>query len=265
MFLETYKPSHAENRMRGEGDVVAARADYASRKSLNLHYLLRNRYDWMNRYIGAEAMGADLGCGAGLSENYIRCKQLWLTDYSWQNFLHVAGVDALHLPFRPASLDFIVATNMIHHLPYPMRFFHEVRRVLKPRGVLLIHEVHASLLMRLILRLTRHEGFSFAVNPFSEDSICTEPDDPWAGNNALPRLLFDNWPSFFQALPDWKLLYDEKRECAAFLNSGGVTAKTVYIPLPGILLQAVDLLDEALAGMAPNVFALGRRIALQLR
>jgi SAM-dependent methyltransferase len=265
VLQETYRPSHAENRMRGEGDVVAARKDYASRKSSNLQRLLQNRYDWMNRYIRPDAIGADIGCGTGLSANFIRAKHLFLTDYLWQDFLHAAGVDALNLPFRSGCFDFLIATNMIHHLPYPAQFFREAQRVLKPNGVLLMYEVNASRLMCAILRLTRHEGYSFQVDPFSGSSICTDPNDPWAGNNALPRLLFDDWKRFFQAFPEWELLYDEKRECLAFLNSGGVTAKTAYVPLPDFLLRAVEMVDDSLSAIAPEMFALGRRIALRLR
>ncbi len=248
--------------MRGEGDVVAARTDYATRTSLNLHWLLRSRYEWMNQYIPPEAVGVDLGCGAGFSAHFIQCRELILTDYAWQSFLHVAGVDALCLPFRNASLDFIIVTNVLHHLPYPIRFFREARRVLKPRGHILIHEVHASLLLRLILRLMRHEGYSFGINPFQEDFICTQPDDPWAGNNALPRVLFQDWRRFSEHIPGWDVVLDEKCECLSFLNSGGVTAKTAYIPLPKILLLCVDMFDAAVAKLAPDLFALGRRIAL---
>jgi hypothetical protein len=48
-----------------------------------------------------------------------------------------------------------------------------------------------------------------------------------------------------------------------FLNSGGVTAKTAYLPLPPVLLRTVDIVDDILVKLAPEVFALGRRIALK--
>ena len=49
-----------------------------------------------------------------------------------------------------------------------------------------MHEVQASLLFCAVLRAMRHEGYSFDVNVFDENCICTDPDDPWAGNNAIP-------------------------------------------------------------------------------
>ena len=59
---KAYKPSHAENRMRGEGDVLKARADYAQRQSANLHLLLRSRFEWMNQYVRPDSLG-DLNVG----------------------------------------------------------------------------------------------------------------------------------------------------------------------------------------------------------
>ncbi|MGO9519306.1 MAG: class I SAM-dependent methyltransferase [Candidatus Korobacteraceae bacterium] len=263
MLASAYKPAHADNRMRGEGDVLSARADYAQRKSGNLRWLLRSRFEWMNQYIRPDSVGVDVGCGAGFSREFIRCRGLLLTDLTEHDYLDIGGVDALHLPFSGESLDFVIESNVVHHLPHPIRFLDEARRVLRSGGFLLMHEVQASLLFCGVLRAMRHEGYSFDVNVFDENCTCTDPDDPWAGNNAIPRLLFDDHVAFLRSQPGWRILRDEPCECLMFLNSGGVTAKTAYVPLPAFLLKGVEVLDNILAKVAPNVFALGRRIALQ--
>lgn len=263
MLAKAYKPAHADNRMRNEGDVLSARADYAERKSGNLRALLRSRFEWMNHYIAPDSVGVDVGCGCGFSREFIRCKRLLLTDLTEYDFLDIGGVDALRLPLIDSSLDFVIETNVVHHLPSPCRFLDEAGRVLRSGGFLLMHEVQASLLFCAVLRAMRHEGYSFDVNVFDDDCICTDPDDPWAGNNAIPRLLFDDRKAFERAQPGWRVLRDEPCECLMFLNSGGVTAKTAYIPLPSSVLKGVEMLDTMLAKLAPNVFALGRRIALQ--
>jgi SAM-dependent methyltransferase len=249
--------------MRSEGDVMSARADYARRKSANLHLLLRSRFEWMNQYIAPDALGVDIGCGAGLSKEFIRSRRLLLTDFADQRFLDVSGVDALSLPFADQAFDFVLASNLIHHLPCPTRFLSEARRVVRPDGHLLMHEPQASLLFRAVLRATRHEGYSFDVDVFNDACVCTDPNDLWAGNNAIPRLLFDDHGAFLCAQPGWRIVRDEPCECVMFLNSGGVTAKTAYVPLPTPVLKGVQTLDAVLARLAPNVFALGRRIALQ--
>jgi SAM-dependent methyltransferase len=249
--------------MRSEGDVLAARADYARRTSANLRFLLRGRFEWMNEYVGPGARGIDIGCGAGFSKEFIRARRVWLTDFAPAPFLDVAGVDALRLPFRDQAFDFVTASNVVHHVPTPGRFFREARRVVRPGGHLLIHEPQASLLFRAVLRLMRHEGYSFDVNVFDDTCICTDPDDLWAGNNAIARMLFDDHGAFTRAHPEWRIVRDEPCECLMFLNSGGVTAKTAYVPLPPAVLSMVEAIDEALARLAPGAIAVGRRIALQ--
>jgi SAM-dependent methyltransferase len=249
--------------MRNEGDVLKARAGYAQRKSANLHQLLRSRFEWMNEYIGTDSLGVDVGCGAGFSAEFIRCRKLLLTDFADHEFLDVQGVDALHLPFANNSLDFIIASNTIHHLPHPTGFLNEARRTLRTGGFLLMHEVQASLLFCSVLRTMRHEGYSFDVDVFDKNCVCTDPGDLWAGNNAIPRLLFDDHDTFLRFQPGWQILRDEPCECLMFLNSGGVTAKTAYLPLPPVLLRTVDIVDDILVKLAPEVFALGRRIALK--
>ncbi|MGA8596796.1 MAG: class I SAM-dependent methyltransferase [Bryobacteraceae bacterium] len=217
----------------------------------------------MNEYIAPDSRGADIGCGAGFSREFIRCRKLLLTDFTDYDFLDVGGVDALRLPFADQCLDFIIATNMIHHLPAPTSFLRESRRVLRSDGFLLMHEVQASALFCLVLRIMRHEGYSFEVDVFDENSICTDPNDLWAGNNAIPRLLFDDHEAFLRSQPGWRIVRDEPCECLMFLNSGGVTAKTAYVRLPGLILKLISRLDRVISKAAPNVFALGRRVVLQ--
>lgn len=249
--------------MRSEGDVASARTDYARRKSANLRFLVRSRFEWMNQYIAPDARGVDIGCGAGLSQHFIRCRRLLLTDFAMQDFLDVSGVDALRLPFADQAFDFVLASNLIHHLPSPTGFLTEARRVVRPGGHLLLHEPQASLLFRAVLRAMRHEGYWFDVDVFDETCVCTDPNDLWAGNNAIPRLLFDDHDAFGRAQPRWRIVRDEPCECVMFLNSGGVTAKTAYVPLPAPALQAIAALDAVVARLLPNVLAVGRRIALQ--
>lgn len=263
MLLSNFKPAHSSNRMQSEGDVVHARQDYSSRRSDNLRRLLHGRFDWMNSYIQPTDVGADIGCGAGLSRLFIRSKTLHLTDYAEHDFLDFKNVDALNLPFEDEALDFLIATNVVHHLPHPTKFFAEARRVLRPGGHLLLFEVHASLLLRAVLRLMRHEGYSFDSDVFDPQLICTDPSDPWSGNNAIPRLLFDSHERFLSQVQGWQFLLDQPCECLMFLNSGGVTAKTIYFPLPPTLLSLVASADTLLSDIAPDLFSLGRKIALQ--
>ena len=50
---------------------------------------------------------------------------------------YVANIDSL--PFRDASFDVVTANMVVEHLTDPARSFAEVRRVLKPGGIFLMH------------------------------------------------------------------------------------------------------------------------------
>jgi hypothetical protein len=131
---------------------------------------------------------------------------------------------------------------------------------------LIILEAHASLLMRLVLRLMRHEGWSFDVDVFSKMAILNDPHDPWSGNNAVGDLLLFSDPERFEArLPGFKIHRNEFCECLIFLLSGGVTAKSFTINLPVWALCLIDKLATGLARLAPGIFPLGRRVVLEKR
>jgi SAM-dependent methyltransferase len=259
-----YKPaSHSENRMKQEGDVRTARAYYFSEAPLNLKFLLEKRFGWMNNFIKNEDSGIEVGCGTGLSKLFIKCRNYKITDYAENEWLDEKMVDALHTPYENESLDFVVSSNMIHHVPYPTAFFKEMHRILKPGGVIIIQEINASWCMRKILRLMRHEGYDYTINVFDEHLICTDPDDLWSANCAIPNLLFDNQKEFEKNIPFFKIEHTGFSELLLFLNSGGVIAKTKCLRLPRPFLKIVDGIDRLLVWISPLTFALQRQIVLR--
>jgi SAM-dependent methyltransferase len=46
--------------------------------------------------------------------------------------------DAMRLPFMSASMDTVLATEVMEHLPDPDAFLHEIARVLRPGGCVLL-------------------------------------------------------------------------------------------------------------------------------
>ncbi len=260
-----YRARHEENRMRHEGDVEAARKRFYGPGSPNLKFLLAERYGWMGAQIGEHERGIEVGCGSGVAKEFIRAKSFLLTDCADHPWLDAKNVDALRTPFRDAEFDFVVSNNMIHHLARPLEFFQEMARILKPGGRLYVQEINASLLMRFILRLMRHEGYSFEVDVFDRKSVCNDPEDPWSANCAIPNLLFDDAEKFRKGVPYFDMEKQEWAECLLFLNSGGVIANTISLPLPRALLRVVRAIDGILTRAAPNVLALQRRVILRKR
>lgn len=248
--------------MKHEGDVAGARQHFFSSTSQNLRQLLAGRFNWMNKYIPKDGRGLEVGCGTGISKEFIKAREYVISDYAEHPWLDVCNVDALNTGFPDGSFDFVVSSNMVHHVPYPVRFFDEMSRILKPGGVLLIQEINASFFMRMLLRLMRHEGYSFDVNVFDPNLVCTDPNDLWSANCAIPNLLFDDPAKFHANVPQFRITKQSHSEFFNFINSGGVIAKTYSIPLPVFFLKALELTDTLLANCLPSVFALQRQVVL---
>ena len=261
---KTYFPSKQENRMSDEGEVRKAREDFLKHKPSNLSYLLEKRFAWMNGFIKEEESGIDVGCGTGLSKLFICSSNFILTDFCDNEWVE-RKVDVLAMPFHDSSLDYIVSSNMIHHLARPTLFFKECSRVLKNGGRLIIQEINGSLLMRLMLRLMRHEGYSYDVNVFDKERICNDPSDPWSANCVIPNLLFDDMKRFLAAFPCFQLIHHRYTECLIFPLSGGVIAKRKTVNLPVKVLRFIDALDDMLIHASTTVFPLQRQVVFENR
>jgi SAM-dependent methyltransferase len=248
--------------VRHAGDVDRARAAYHTRPGSNLKFLLHKRFSWMQRYLGPDTYAVEVGCGAGFSEMFLHAGTLELTDTEPQPWVKRV-VDALALPYADASVDVLIANNVVHHLAYPDRFFREAIRVLRPGGHLLIQECDCALTTRIALRLTRHEAYDFSADPFDPTKPCNDPNDPWSANCAIPNLLFDDLDRFRAHYPDLAVIDARRSEFFIHFNSGGVTASAPYLPLPWAALRVVDAVDSALVAIAPGIFAAQRRVALR--
>ncbi len=262
LFLnKTFFPKQEEHKLEQVGDLKLARKRFFEEKPSNLYFLLDRRYTWMNEYIEEGAKGLEVGCGAGFSKAFIENKDFLLTDYTDDEWLYMK-VDALNMPFEDSSMDYIVASNMIHHLSKPYLFFEECSRVLKPGGKMLIQDVNGSFFMRLILKMLNHEGFSYEVNPFDKTQECCDPENLWAGNNVINNLLFDDMKKFESEFP-FKTRKKRYTEFLIFLISGGVTAKSPTIMLPKWMLRSVETIDKVLTGLLPGTFALQIQLVLE--
>jgi SAM-dependent methyltransferase len=250
--------------VRHAGDVVRARAAYATRRGANLRYTLRKRIAWMQRYLGPTTYAVEVGCGAGFSSYFLRAGRLELTDTEPRPWVDRV-VDALAMPHANASVDVLIANNVIHHLAYPMRFFAEAARVIRPGGHLLVQECDCSLTTRLAIRVTGHEAYDRRADPFDVTRPCNDPNDPWSANCAIPNRLFDDLDRFRASVREFEVVETRRSEFFVHFNSGGLTSAAPYVPLPELALRALDALDTALVGIAPGVFASQRRVVLRRR
>jgi SAM-dependent methyltransferase len=262
MFKKIYfKRSH--NNMNKIGDVKNAISLFKKNKNKNLHFLIKKRFQWMNSFIKHGDKGLEVGAGAGFSKIFTKNKTILISDFSNDEHLDIKNLDAQNTKLKSKSFDYIIAANMLHHLPYPMKFFKEMSRILKQNGKLIIFEPNCSILLQLIMAITHHEEIDFTKNVWNSRKSCININHPWNGNNAIPDLIFDNKIKFKRNLNKiFEIIYEDFSECFTFINSGGVYSKNFYIPLNNFLLNIIFKIENLIIKIFPKIFALGRKIVL---
>ena len=159
------KFSIKEDKMQHIGNVTKVLEDL--KKNKNLYFLIKNRFDWMNNFIGLNESGIEVGAAAGFSKIFTKNKSILITDFCNDTHLDIKNLDAQKTNLKNETFDYVIASNMIHHVPYPMKFFCEMHRILKKNGKLIIFEPNSSILFQIITMITKHEGYDFTINPWS--------------------------------------------------------------------------------------------------
>ncbi len=167
------------------------------------------------RGIAKGARGLDLGCGQGwyLAELTRLGYRVDGADYSAGQLekaaQHLAErgcgparfvqADAQALPFEDASYDFVYTVNAMHHILSPeaqANAFREVVRVLRPGGVLVLHEIN-----------THNPLFRFYMGyVFPLLKQIDEGNEQWILPTALPTVVGGRWLAdvkYFTFLPDF--------------------------------------------------------------
>ena len=256
--------SKEANRMQSIANTKIARETYYSNKYNNVKFLLSKRFGWMNKFIKESDHGIEVGSGAGFSKDFIKNKNFKLTDLGNDEHLDYKNIDAQNTGFKNNDLDFVIASNMIHHIPYPIKFFKEMHRILKNGGRLIIFESYCSIFFQLATMIMKHEGFDFTLNVWDEEEPKSDEKNAWHGNIAVPHLIFDDRYRFDKEIGNlFEIEYEKLTECLIFINSGGVTSKTAFIPMNNFFLNILDYIDRVLIKFFPKIFCMGRRIVLK--
>ena len=127
-----------------ESDVLDVRADVWQQRPL-LREIYRRYFEEMVAHFALPAQShvqnkfgtiLEIGGGSGNFKEYFQREhphqgQLIATDVVPTHHCDLA-VDAMALPFENATIDNIVMQDVLHHIPFPLRFFAEADRVLRP-------------------------------------------------------------------------------------------------------------------------------------
>lgn len=128
----------------------------------------------MKKVLSKDMAVLELACGTGLLSVRIAgsVKLLEATDFSEEMIrqakakahssrLHFSVQDATNLPYTPGTFDAVVISNALHIMPEPEKALAEIRRVLKPGGILIAPTFTAagSLSGRMRIRFMELSGF----------------------------------------------------------------------------------------------------------
>ena len=123
------------------------------------------RYQFATPFV-QDKIVVDIACGTGYGSKLLAnagAKQVIGIDndqqaigiaekkYQAKNLSYVIG-DAEKLSLKTSSIDMIVSFETIEHFVYPQRFLHEIKRILKPDGMLILS--------------TPNQALSYRDNPF---------------------------------------------------------------------------------------------------
>ena len=263
-IVKKTKFSKNEDRMKDFGNIEKSLKYFKEGKNKNLYFVLKKRFDWMNEYIQKDDIGIEVGAGPGFSKEFILNKNFKISDFADYEHLDYKNIDAHSTKFKDSSFDYVIASHMVHHMPYPIKFFREMYRILKKDGKLIIYEEYLSVLLQFILMIMKHEGFDWTKDIWNESVPAIDDEDSWSGNNAIPHLVFDDMNAFNKNLGSYfKIEHDKILHELSYLNSGGVTSKTFYIPLNYFFLNILDKIYSFLSKPFPKIFAINRRLVLR--
>jgi SAM-dependent methyltransferase len=163
----------------------------------------------------------ELGSGAGFLADFI--PRLVRSEVFYTPGIDLV-LDGLALPFRDGSLRGIAMTNVLHHLPRPLRFFAEAARAVRPGGVVTMIEPWVTPWSRWFYTRFHHEPFLPEAPEWEIPS-----GGPLSGaNGALPWILFHrDRKRFEREAPEWHVRSIEPLISFRYLVSGGISLRSL--------------------------------------
>ena len=101
--------------------------------------------------------------GIDMAENMLNIGTKNVEQAGLSKQISLEFVDAKNLPYSDRKFDMVISNSIVHHLPDPLPFFQEIKRVLKPNGAIFIRD---------LIRPVNEEKMNILV-----ETISTEYDD----------------------------------------------------------------------------------------
>jgi SAM-dependent methyltransferase len=176
--------------------------------------------DFYDRIAAACRPGLTIEIGGGIGNLKRRLTDVVATDVQSAPWLDCVA-DAQRLPFVDGCAANIVMVDVLHHLEFPVVFFREAARVLRPGGRVLMVEPAITWGSSLFYRLFHHEPVRTSADVLKDGS----PDprrDPYESNQAIPTLLVTrDRDRFHRVFPTLRMASVQWLSLAAYPLSGG--------------------------------------------
>ncbi|MCE7530676.1 class I SAM-dependent methyltransferase [Polynucleobacter sp. IMCC 29146] len=186
--------------------------------------------------MGIQKNVLEIGSGAGFLKDYI--PSIFTSEVMEVKNVDLVA-DATQLPFPSRSLDAIVMTDVLHHIPCPKDFFIEAMRCLRPGGKILMIEPWPTPWSEFVYK-------NFHSEPFNKKGDWTIPiSGPLSGaNGSLPWILFHrDLAQFKESFPQLKITKIDLMMPFSYLMSGGVS---IRFSAPGFLYRLTRHIESLL-------------------
>jgi SAM-dependent methyltransferase len=183
--------------------------------------VLRVVYDDLFRRIAeASVPGLMLEIGGGSGNLKERLPHVIASDVQLAPWLDLVA-DAQKLPFSDGALSNVVMVDVLHHIEYPLVFFREAERALRPGGRIVMVEPAITPGSTLFYRLLHEEPVDMSADPLAVDE--PRPDrSPYESNQAIPTLIATRHRDrFHKVMPGLRIADVRWFSLAVYPLSGG--------------------------------------------
>ena len=167
--------------------------------------------------------------------------------------------NAYALTFGDGTVSHLILFDVFHHLQHPRTVLDECRRVLAPRGRVIIFDPYVSLAGRLVYGPLHHEpiGFGEPIVPDAPASFDRVAHAYYAAQGNATRVFWRHDAA--DIVDGWEIVARQRIGAWAYALTGGYSKPQLY---PAALYPAVKVFDR-IAELIPALLALRALVVLR--
>ena len=163
------------------------------------------------------------------------------------------------LSFKDGECSHLILFDVFHHLRHPRTALNECRRVLAPRGRVILFEPYVSLAGRLVYGPLHHEplGHDDPIEPDAPASFAPDRDPYYAAQGNATRVFWKDERA--EILDGWDVVARERIGAWPYALTGGYSKPQLY---PSAMYGVMSAFDRLLA-LVPGLAALRTLVVLR--